>query len=62
MAIVETVYEFNNPRKPKCRACSYFKGGVVGKCISESTKVKSRNRYHNSKACIEFKLAERTFL
>jgi hypothetical protein len=54
MSIVEIRYN------PKCRNCHYWKPqngnrfDYHGKCHNEKTKVKSKVRINNDKACIQF--------
>lgn len=60
MSIVEIQYEFYNPRNPKCRACKdwddYNGEGFVGNCVNKDFKGRKQNRYHNAKACTQFRL------
>jgi hypothetical protein len=44
----------------KCVSCKHYKNGtdswMSAECVSETTKVKSRLRWHNSKACSSYEL------
>lgn len=62
MIIVETTSLFYDPRNPKCIACKYYQYGdnrLVGEYINQDTKIKHRNRHHNSKACSQFALKDK---
>ena len=69
MSIVTIQYAFYNPRNPKCRACEDWEPlydsktipekekrfyACWGKCQNKDTKVRSRIREDNDKACIQF--------
>lgn len=60
MAIVTIISDFYNPRNPKCRNCKHyiFKNGnwTSGICNSNTTKVKSKQRFDNSKACSQIEV------
>ena len=56
MAIFTIEYEWFNPMNPKCRACKFFDDDKWESCTSETTKVRSKYRQHNSKACAAFEL------
>lgn len=50
-------YEWYNPKAPKCRNCMYWTGAPYdhhGECLDVTTKIKTRLREHNAKACSHF--------
>ncbi len=52
------ISDFYNRKNPKCRNCKFYqtegRNWASGKCVSETTKVKNRNRWDNDKACASF--------
>jgi len=59
MAIVEFIYSWYNPRNPKCRNCASWnpeEGHLSATCSNKDTKVHSKHRQHNDKACVCFDL------
>lgn len=56
MPTITITYDFYSPRNSKCRACTYFPGLTLGGyCACKDNKIRTRYRYHNSKACSWFK-------
>lgn len=55
MAIVTIQTDYHNPSNPKCISCVHYTissgNWLSGKCASTENKVKTHNRYHNSKGC-----------
>lgn len=55
MSKCEMIFDFYNPRNPKCRSCTWYNGepfGGCGVCVDKHiTPRRSKYRDHNSKAC-----------
>lgn len=52
MSIVEFVYSFYNPMRPKCRNCKHWKGDNTA--FYNHCEIKNTEKRHNLPACIKF--------
>lgn len=55
MSVVEFVYSWYNPQRPKCRNCKYWIGlreNYYNRCKLKDFKEKA----HNQKACVLFEV------
>lgn len=58
MGIIEISAPWYNPSAPKCRNCNWWLSAdrFSGMCRNQKTKVQTKHRYHNDKACVQFKI------